>query len=126
HRGIERVLRRPLEAPAADDGDQRIPSALAPFRLLADTAPEERQVPPRALAPAGRHAVDHESGVDRARARAADRLEEDPLVLKQPVEHAPDERAVCAAALQREADRLAATLSPLEHSRTASQRDANK
>src|SRR5690606_18564126 len=47
-------------------------------------------------------------------------------VLKQPVEHAPDERAVCAAALQREADRLAATLSPLEHSRTASQRDANK
>ncbi len=34
------------------------------------------------------------------------RLDADPLVLEQPVEHAPGERAMGAAALQREVDHL--------------------
>src|SRR5215203_2205844 len=55
-----------------------------------------------ALAPA----VDEHDGVHRAGAGAGDRLDREPPVLDQLVEHAPGEGAVRAAALQRERDRL--------------------
>jgi hypothetical protein len=50
-------------------------------------------------------AVGQDCGVHRARRRAGNRDDAQPLFLEQTVEHAPGEGAVRAAALQRQIDR---------------------
>jgi len=49
-------------------------------------------------------AVDQHRGIHRARRGPGDPLDAQPRLLEQAVEHAPGERAVRAAALQREVD----------------------
>ena len=55
-----------------------------------------------AVAAAVRHAVGEDRGVHRPGRGAGDRLDLDPGLLEQPVEHAPGEGAVRPAALQRQ------------------------
>ena len=59
---------------------------------------------PRARRPRLGIAVDQHRGIHRARRRAGDAVDLEPRLLEQPVEHAPGEGAVRAAALQREID----------------------
>ena len=68
----------------------------------AHPSPEALELLPRALAAAFRHAGRHQRRIDRAGARAADRVEFQVRRLQQAVEHAPGEGAVGAAALQRQ------------------------
>ena len=74
-----------------------------PYRQHRSRNPARR----RALAAsAGGQAIGEERGIQRAGARAAHALDLDALILEQPVEHAPRERAVRAAALQGEVQNL--------------------
>ena len=61
-----------------------------------------------ALAPAGRlgKAVGQDGRIHGAGTRGADPLEGKPLLLEQPVEHAPGEGAVRTPALERQIDQL--------------------
>ena len=75
-------------------------------------APEFGEPLPRRFRPAARQAVGQHDGVDRAGRRAGNAIDRQPPVLEQMVEHAPGERAVRAAALQREVDALLAVAPP--------------
>ena len=69
-------------------------------------APEIGEALARFIAPAARQSVGEQHGVDRAGGRAGDALDLEPPVIEQVIEHAPAERAIGAAALQREIDAL--------------------
>ena len=97
-RVVERVV---VQQPVERRGLQR-----AHGRGMADPPPEAGERLLRALAPAFGQAVGQHHGVHGPGAGGRHALERDPLVLEQPVEHAPGEGAVGAAALQREVDRL--------------------
>ncbi len=74
------------------------------MRIVADLAPESIERLARALCPAGGVALRQHHGVQGAGTGAAEPFDDDALILEQPVEHAPGERAMRAAALQREID----------------------
>ncbi len=69
-------------------------------------AAEHPQVVERllALAEVAREAIGDHDRVDGAGAGAADRLDAEPVVFQQPVQHAPGEGAVGAAALESKGD----------------------
>ncbi len=69
-------------------------------------APEIGEPLARFIAPAARQPVGEQHGVDGAGGSAGDALDLQPPVVEQVIEHAPAERAVGAAALQREIDAL--------------------
>jgi hypothetical protein len=73
---------------------------------VAGRAPEVRQRLAGLARTAAAMAVRKDDRVHRAGAGAADLGDDEARVLEQPVEHAPGQRAVGAAALQREIDRL--------------------
>src|SRR5260370_37188650 len=92
---------------------------------LAQAAPEAVELGARAGGAALAVPLRQQRRIDGAGAGAADALDADPVVLEQPVEHAPGEGAVGAAALQREIDgapivrRLGLGLGHRLHSATA-------
>ena len=61
-------------------------------------------VGPQCLARAGRQAIGKHDRIDRTGARSGDAFEFEPAFLEQPIDDAPSEGAVAAAALQRQID----------------------
>src|SRR5215468_4466659 len=76
----------------------------------ADRAPEIGEPLACLVRPAAGEPVGEHDRVHRSRRRAGDAFDLDAAVLEELIEHAPGERAVRAAALQGEIDRLGATL----------------
>jgi hypothetical protein len=75
-------------------------------RRPTDALPEGGKRRLGAIAASGRKPVGEDGCVHRARAGRGNPLDLDPLLLEQPVEHAPGEGAMGAAALQRQVDRF--------------------
>ena len=105
---------RCVERPAVHQPVERRALERAELRRFRDAAPIGVERRPRALGAALHEAADQHGGVHRAGGRAGDRLDLQPRLFEQPVEHAPGERAMRAAALQREVDedRVASRLAP--------------
>jgi hypothetical protein len=76
----------------------------AEARRLGHGAPEGLERRLRAVDAAVFHAAGHHRRVHRAGRRAGDAVDLQPRLLDQPVEHAPGERPVRAAALQGQVD----------------------
>ena len=108
--GAEKGRPRPDHAPGTQPGLDQLALDGGEAALCRDGEPKPFQLLPRALAsPLGEaRRIDH--GVERARARAADRADLDPIVLDQRVENAPGVGAVRSPALQGEVDGLAVVL----------------
>ncbi|MSP47076.1 MAG: hypothetical protein EXQ83_14810 [Xanthobacteraceae bacterium] len=93
--------RKEREQPFGDGAIESRHVAVAACR-----APEIPEALARLRRPAAGEAVGHHHRIERAGGRAGNSLDFDPPVLQQFVEHAPSERAMRAAAQQREVDAL--------------------
>ena len=93
---------RRVERPAAHQAVERRALQRAERRSLRHPPPIGIERGPRAFGAALRPSVRHQGCIHRARRRAGDRLDPQPRLLDQPIEHAPGERAVGTAALQGE------------------------
>jgi hypothetical protein len=100
--GEPEVARRVVEVPAPEQPVEPGPLERAEDRALAGADPEPVERPPGPLPAAPRVAGGGRGGVQRPGAGAADRPDDDAVVLEQAVEHAPAEGAVRAPALERE------------------------
>src|SRR6185369_9418519 len=98
--------RRIVEIPVALQAVERCALDRAGHGVRAELGPEVAQRLARAVAAVAHPALQQDGGVHRAGAGAAHRLELQPSVLDQGIEHAPGEGAVRAAALQGEIDAL--------------------
>ncbi len=104
--GIRLVGREPAGRDVGEDGHG---GPELGRRGLADALPEAVEVAPRLRPATGDQAGRHHDGVDRPGIRAADGVDDEIVLLQQPVEDAPGEGAERAAALecQREGARRA-------------------
>ena len=101
-----RPRRRAVRVPIAEQQAEELLLRRRERAVEADALPERAQLLARALRAALQPALGQDDGVDRPGARAGDRLDGEPPVLQQRVEHAPREGSVRAAALQSERYRL--------------------
>ena len=101
HRDIDR---RGIERPAAEQHVERPALERAEPGGVRDAPPERLERLARAGGPALLMAVDQHRRVHRAGRRAGNAVDLEPGLFEQAVEHAPGERAMRAAALQREID----------------------
>ena len=101
HRDIDR---RGIERPAAENHVERPALERAEAGGVRDAPPEGLERLARAGRPALLMAVDQHRGVHRARGCPGDAVDLEPGLFQQTIEHAPGERAMRAAALQREID----------------------
>ena len=95
-----RMFQPVFRAQPVDQG--RLEDAAPGFR--GEPVPERTQRGFCAIAAACRQARGKDYGVDRTGAAGRDSVERKPLVFQQPVEHAPGERAMRAAPLERQVD----------------------
>ena len=101
----DREHRRIVERPAAGQDLDRAAAQGAEQRRVRHALPELLERDPRLRGPAFGQPVGHHYRVHRAGGGAGDAVEHQPAFLEQPVEDAPGECAVGAAALQSEVDR---------------------
>ncbi len=95
--GIRLVGREPAGRDVGEDGHG---GPELRRRGLADALPEAVEVAPRLRPATGDQAGRHHDGVDRPGIRAADGVDDEVVLLQQPVEDAPGEGAERAAALE--------------------------
>ena len=95
---------RVVERPVAAQPVERRALERAEGRRARHPPPEVLERSAGGLAAADGHAMGEDRGVHRAGRGAGDRLDLDPGLLQQPVEHAPGQGAVRSAALQRQVD----------------------
>ena len=103
--GVEpQIAWRAVDRPVAE---QHVPGRAlhrTEAALAGDRSPEFRKPLARPFGAAANPAVGQRDRVHRAGAGAGDRRQLKPPVLQQPIQHAPGEGAVRAAALQRDVD----------------------
>jgi len=100
----EQPARREVHVPDRDGAIERGRLQRAELGPLGDRGPEAAERPSGLLASTACEPVGQGHAVHRPRTRAADGGYLDTIVLEQPVEDAPGERAVSPAALQGQAD----------------------
>ena len=97
---------RPVETPKTERGVDRVGTQRAQLPHIAYRLPESGESCARFGRPPIVHSLRCHNRIDSAGAGAAYAFDPEPIILENPVENAPGERAMRPAALKREVDRL--------------------